>query len=295
MNAMLTRNDRNEMTGGGNPDRSMQTTPTDKWVGAIQDLIKIIEKSERRLGYFQNRLRQAEFIDRPKQRMVRAAADQRDEYADQLSDLRIQLQELEQLHGGSVTLRATTETDLRHIWRWMNEPEMRGLWREQPPTFPTFVSRWHRWLADGEMHPVSIERVTGELVGFLLIGRTAGRGEPHYATLEFIIIGEDYRHRGYGTTAVRQAVRFAFEQLDVDGFTTQVDLENEFALQCFEKSGLGYLNIDPTSDDPGLNLYVMGIYRNEWTREGKNEDVSAAEVQLTAKLLASLKELIAEA
>ncbi len=273
----------------------------DKWGVAIQNLVKIIERNERKLGYFQNRLKQAQFIDRPNQRMVRAAEGQRDSYSDQLSNLERQLRELERLHSGDVKLRTTEERDLRRIWRWINEPEVRTIWQARPATFHACENQWHRWLADEDMQPLSIDLATGELIGFLLMKYSPGRSKLRHATLEFIIIRPDYRHRGYGTDVVKRAVLFAFEQFRVDAFALQVELDNEHALQCFEKSGLGYIDIEPIStvdSDIEPNLYTMGIRFEDWEHPDAprvHEDEvmpTTPTAHLSAKLLAPLSDLM---
>ena len=49
----------------------------------IDKLRRIIERNEQKLTYFQNRLKQAEFIDLPNQRLIGTAAGQADSYTDQ--------------------------------------------------------------------------------------------------------------------------------------------------------------------------------------------------------------------
>ena len=64
-----------------------------KWEDAIQNLMRIIERSEQKLGYFQNRVKQAQFMDRPNQRMIRAAGAQVGAHSAQLEGLRSQLRQ----------------------------------------------------------------------------------------------------------------------------------------------------------------------------------------------------------
>ena len=295
MNANPKRMTPNAMRGGINVQRD-----SDHQV--IERLRKIIQKNEQKLAYFQNRLKQAQFMDRPNQRMLNAAGGQANSYADGLGALQSQLQELERLSGGGVKLRTTEKRDLRWIWRWTNQPALRAILRTEPMTFQTYVNHWHRWVADADTQPFSIDLATAELIGFILIQRTPRPSKPRRASLEFIIIRPDYRYRGYGAEALKQAIAFVFEQFGVDAFTVQIDLENEPAFRCFEKSGIRSIKIESGSyieNEMDLNLYDMGIRREDWGPPNStpvhDDDVASAQstTHLSAKLLAPLRGLMA--
>ena len=271
----------------------------------IDKLRRIIEKNEQKLTYFQNRLKQAEFIDLPNQRLIGTAAGQADSYTDQLAILRTQLRELERLYGGSLKLKTTEERDLRRIWGWTNEPALRDRLRTEFVAFQAYVDNWHRWLTDEDTHPFSIDLPSAELAGFMLI-RCTGK-DRKTATLEFIVIRPDCRYHGYGTEAVQQAIDLAFEHLGVDSFQLQVGIDNYGAFLCFERCGLEYIDQGRYG---GLECYHMEMQREVW--EGvksaesivENDDDETPEAwdpdaigdesnpYLTAKLLAPLKELV---
>ena len=271
----------------------------------IDKLRRIIEKNEQKLTYFQNRLKQSEFIDQPNQRLIGTAAGQADSYTDQLAVLQIQLRELERLYGGSVKLRTTEERDVRRIWGWTNEPNLRNRLRIDCVPFQTYVDNWHRWRADEETHPFSIDLPTGELIGFMLI-RCTGEAEKT-ATLEFIVIRPDCRYHGYGTEATQQAIDLAFEHLGVEAFELQVGVDNYAAFLCFERCGLEYIDQGRYGS---LECYRMEVCREVWegirsadsapeyddheTSPVPNPDAIGEESSpyLTAKLLAPLKALV---
>ena len=273
----------------------------------IDKLRRIIEKNEQKLTYFQNRLKQAEFIDLPNQRLIGTAAGQADSYTDQLAILRTQLRELERLYGGSVKLRTTEERDLRRTWGWTNEPALRDRLCTEFVPFQAYVDNWHRWLANQDTHPFSIDLPSAELGGFMLIKCT---GEDwRTATLAFIVIRPDCRYHGYGTEAVQQAIDVAFEHLGVDAFRLQVDVDNYGAFLCFERCGLECIDQRRYGK---LECYHMEMRREVWegiksdesiierddreTPEAWDPDVIGEESSpyLTAKLLAPLKELVSE-
>ena len=271
----------------------------------IEKLRQIIEKNEQKLTYFQNRLKQAEFIDQPNQRLIGTAAGQADSYTDQLVILQTQLRELEKLYGGSIKLRTTEERDLRRIWGWTNEPTLRNRLCTEFMPFQTYVDNWHRWLADKDTHPLSVDLPSGELVGFMLI-RCTGK-DWKVAALEFIVIRPDCRYHGYGTEAMQQAIDLAFEHLGVDTFGLQVGVDNYAAFFCFERCGLEYID---QGHYGSLECYRMEMRREIWddarsiesTPEHDNRETPPAQnpdpigegssPYLTAKLLAPLKELV---
>ena len=271
----------------------------------IEKLRRIIEKNEQKLTYFQNRLKQAEFIDLPNQRLIGTAAGQADSYTDQLAVLQIQLRELEKLYGEIVKLRTTEERDLRRIWGWTNEPTLRDRLRTEFIPFQVYVDNWRRWLADEDTHPFSIDLATGELAGFMLIKCTDG--DRKAAILEFIVIRPDSRYQGYGTEAMQQVIDLAFEHLGVDSFELQVGVDNYGAFLCFERCGLECIDQEVYGN---LECYRMEMHREVWEGvrsaelilEHDDREAPAAwnpdtiedgsSPYLTAKLLAPLKDLV---
>ena len=268
MNETQIREKRTETRDGVNVDPK-------KWEDAIQNLVRIIERSEQKLGYFENRVKQAQFMDRPNQRMIRAAGAQVGAHSAQLEGLRSQLRQLERLHGGGIHLRQIAENELRRIWGWINRPGIRNLLYTTQVSFETFLEDWHRWMENEQMHALAIEiRTTRILVGFALL---------HYdtdtVTLKFFIIRPDYRARGYGTDALLEAIRYAFEQLEAEHITLQVSPNNGPALICFENAGFQYLSYTDTTEQ----AYTMGIERSEWSGE-KVVDEEDVAPQLCAPL-----------
>ena len=237
--------------------------------------MRIIERSEQKLGYFQNRVKQAQFMDRPNQRMIRAAGAQVGAHSAQLEGLRSQLRQLERLHGGGIHLRQIAENELRRIWGWINRPGIRNLLYATQVSFETFLEDWYGWMENERMHALAIEiRTTRFLIGFALL-----HAGIDTVTLEFVIIRPDYRARGYGTDALLETVRYAFEQLEAEHITLQVSPENGPALICFENAGFRYLSYTDTTEQ----AYTMGVERSEWNGE-KVVDEEDVTPQLSAPL-----------
>ena len=252
-----------------------------KWADAIQNLLRIIERSEQKLGYFQNRVKQAQFMDRPNQRKIRTAGAQVGAYSAQLEGLRSELYRLERLYSGGVHLRQTTENELRQIWGWINRPAIRKYLYAARVSFENFLEDWYRWMSDKQTHPLAIElRTTRLLVGFILLQYEEGT-----VAIKFVVIRPDYRARGYGTETLVEAVHYAFEQLRAEHITLQVSTDNGPALICFENAGFRYLGYTETS----TQVYTMGIDRSEWEGD-KSIDEEPASPRLSAPLAAFFDE-----
>ena len=249
MNESQIKEERTETRDDANADLQ-------KWADAINNLLRIIERSERKLGYFQNRVKQAKFMDRPNQRKIRTAGAQVGVHAAQLDGLRNELRQLERLYSGGIHLRQTTENELRQIWGWINRPGIRNLLYTARVSFETFLEDWHRWLMEAEVHALAIEiRTTRLLIGFILL-----QGNEDAVTIRFVIIRPDYRARGYGTDALIETVRYVFERLGAEHLTLEVAPDNGPALTCFENAGFQYLSYTDTA----RQVYTMGIERSEW-------------------------------
>ncbi len=269
MNETQIREERTETNDDANADPQ-------KWEDAIQNLMRIIERSEQKLGYFQNRVKQAQFMDRPNQRMIRAAGAQVGAHSEQLESLRSQLYQLERLHGDGVHLRQIAENELRRIWGWINRPGIRNLLYASRASFEMFLEDWRRWMENEQMHALAIEiRTTRILIGFVLL-----QCDADTVTLKFVVIRPDYRARGYGTDALLETLNYVFERLEAEHITLQVSPDNGPALICFENAGFQYLSYADTAEQ----AYTMGIERSEWTGEKVVEDED-----LTPQLSAPLK------
>ncbi len=268
MNETQIREERSETRDDANAD-------LDKWADAINNLLRIIERSEQKLGYFQNRVKQAKFMDSPNQRKVRAAGSQIGAHSAQLEGLRSELRQLERLYSGGISLRQTTENELRQIWGWINRPGIRNLLYAERVSFETFLEDWHQWMADDRMHTLAIEiRTTRLLIGFILL-----QCDADMVTVKFVIIRPDYRARGYGTDTLIETIRYAFDGLGAKHVTLQVSPDNGPALICFENAGFQYLSYT----DATRQTYTMGIERSEWAGD-KAVDEKDVAPQLSAPL-----------
>lgn len=243
---------------------------------------QIIDRTEQKLKYFQNRLKQAEFIERPSRRRILTAEAQVEIHSAHLESLRSELHKFERLQSGGIRLRPTTQNELRRIWGWINLPGIWDILYTQKVSFKIFVEDWQRWAENVETHALSIEtRSTRLLLGFMLL-----RCNADVVAVEFVIIHPGYRARGYGTDALTEVVRYAFEELNAVHITLQVSSDNAAALTCFENAGFQYLGYT----DVNGPVYTMGVERSEWENDGTD---NPTDEQITSpRLHATLQEFL---
>lgn len=98
-----------------------------------------------------------------------------------------------------------------------------------------------------------------ELDGFNWLARDAWVG---------IGIGErDYQGRGYGTDAMRLALRFGFMELNLNRISLNVFEYNQRGIRCYEKAGFKLEGRERDSlerDGKRWDMLFMGILRSEW-------------------------------
>jgi RimJ/RimL family protein N-acetyltransferase len=233
----------------------------------MDKLSKMMQKDERMLNQFRSRLIQAQYIERPKLRLISTAGQHIGWHADQLTLLREQVREVERVYGGDVQLRRTEEPDVRRIWRWSNQLETRILLRHPVYSLQEWTANIHRWLADDDTYPFSIYKSNDEHIGFLML-RILGRPwEKRIGELNFVIIDDSYRELGYGTKAVKSVLTHAFEEISVDIVYLQAACDNHAAIRCFEKSGFKFIDIERDNiayDGERYDIFRMEITKEDW-------------------------------
>jgi RimJ/RimL family protein N-acetyltransferase len=86
-------------------------------------------------------------------------------------------------------------------------------------------------------------------------------------------IGEpEYWGRGYGTDAMRLALRYAFMELSLERVSLNVFLSNERAIRSYEKAGFRPEGIERQNthrDGKTEDVLYMGILRQEWLAQNE--------------------------
>ncbi len=118
-------------------------------------------------------------------------------------------------------------------------------------------------LRDSESIVFSITSAINKAIGYVSIkgiNRKEGRAEVGIA-----IIDKEYRGKGYGTEALKQAVDYAFNKLDLTSLGLTVFPSNKRAIQAYERvgfwrTGLTVAWLLPRGES--VDMLVMELSRN---------------------------------
>jgi RimJ/RimL family protein N-acetyltransferase len=173
------------------------------------------------------------------------------------------------LQGEKTRLRPLREDDLLHLVRWFNTPDVRHwLHASDRPDATLDGVRRHFWapVEEGRTAAWLMETSDGTPIGVLRLLDI----DPHHRRAELAVsIGETaYWDSGYGTDAIRQSLRYAFQDLGLRRVDLITDADNERGIRCYEKCGFvreGLLRERRLRFGEPIDMLVMGILREEWS------------------------------
>ncbi len=168
-----------------------------------------------------------------------------------------------------VQLRAFEPEDVDTIVRWVND-EMVTRYLSDALIYPVSKADEQKWLESisGTNHKekvFAIETLNRELIGSVglhninWIERKAEMG---------IMIGEkEFWNKGYGSDALHEVLRIAFEKMNLNRVYLRVYENNSRAIRVYEKCGFqkeGVLRQDHYRGHQYYDTLVMGILRSEY-------------------------------
>ena len=106
-----------------------------------------------------------------------------------------------------------------------------------------WIEDFNCWTGEPDAFPFAICKPNGDLIGFLILRRHRHPGNKCVGQLDYVIIGEEYREYGYGSEAVRAAVCFARDELDMNEVSLWTVTGNSAAMRCFEKCGFRFIDV----------------------------------------------------
>ncbi len=152
--------------------------------------------------------------------------------------------------------------------RWFNDPDVR-YWLSMSDEPEMTMESEREWYEEMRGDPARLiwcmEAGEGGLIGNLGlhdIDEVHGR-----ATLGICIGEKDCWGQGHGSDAVRQVLRYAFEDLGLRRVDLQVDEDNARGIRCYEKCGFtreGLLRAHRVRRGQPVNAVVMAILRDEF-------------------------------
>ena len=174
------------------------------------------------------------------------------------------------LLGEKVRLNAFEKDDLPTMRRWYEDSQFARLF-DASPAVPRNLSRLETWLEDETKTPDVLlfairSRHDDRLVGLLTID---GIIWAHQVAWLSIGIGEaEARGKGYGYDAMRLALNFAFNELNLHRIQLTVFSYNAAALALYNKLGFtheGTYRQFLQRDGQRHDMLLYGLLRDEWT------------------------------
>jgi RimJ/RimL family protein N-acetyltransferase len=169
-------------------------------------------------------------------------------------------------HGRLLRLAAPRQEDTAALARWSHDAGYQravdtDYARPRPP---------QAFEGQGSDSPNAIEFRLRTLEGDVLIGFVALHSIEwnNHAGVLSIGIGEaEYRGKGYGSDALRLALRYAFDELNLERVGLDVISNNEAAIRAYERIGFrreGAMRHAVLRDGVWHDRLIMGILRHEW-------------------------------
>jgi RimJ/RimL family protein N-acetyltransferase len=160
------------------------------------------------------------------------------------------------------------EGDLSLFVRWFNDPDVR-YWLSMSDASELTMESEREWYEEMRADPAQviwcIETEKGQPIGNLglhSIDEAQGR-----ATLGIAIGEKAFWSRGYGTEAIRQVLRYAFDEMGLRRIALGTDEDNARGIRCYEKCGFvreGLLRAYRLRRGQPVDSVAMSILREEF-------------------------------
>ena len=170
------------------------------------------------------------------------------------------------LEGELVRLRPMQPGDLPKFVEWLADPEVRR-WLanvQQPPTMQDEMDWYESTRENPDNVLWSIETLDGQLVGTIELRVTQA---SRRAELGIAIQDKAQWNKGYGTDAVKLAVEYGFDDLELNRVELTTDAENARGRRCYEKCGFvqeGLLRQHRFVEGRFGDTRMMSVLREEW-------------------------------
>ena len=161
-------------------------------------------------------------------------------------------------------------TDLDRYLEWVNDEEVMRYVAAM--AFPISRGQEEEFVREATTHtrPPEIAYAIETLeerrhIGSLGLHRIGGLA--HSTELGIMIGDKAYWDRGYGTDTIRTALRFAFQELNLNRVALSVDADNGRGIACYRKCGFveeGRLRQDRYRDGQYRDTILMAVLRHEF-------------------------------
>lgn len=170
------------------------------------------------------------------------------------------------LSGRLVNLRPLSKSDVPHLTRWINDPEVRIFVLGHFPMTEMQEEEWVSKLGKDERNIVFlIETKEGVPIGVMGIHEI--RWIDRTATTGAMIGEKEYWGKGFGTDAKMTLLKYAFDTLNLHKIRSRVYDFNErsarYSLRCGYKEE-GRLKKDVFKLGRYCDLILLAVFRDDW-------------------------------
>lgn len=173
------------------------------------------------------------------------------------------------LTGEKIKLTALTEHDLQAVTAWHQDLEfLRHLDAipAKPRTHKSIVKLFEDMMDSDKNVVFAIRRLENDnLLGFISL--EAILWNHRVAWLAMGIGNKEHRGQGFGQEAIRLAVAFAFQELNLHRVQLSVFEYNEPGIRAYEKMGFtreGSYREFMERDGKRYDMHIYGLLRHEW-------------------------------
>ena len=175
------------------------------------------------------------------------------------------------MYGKSVVLREMRWEDLPDVRAWMTDAattDMLGDRFNRPQTWEQ-TENYLREIVDGSAAGAHFAIAEPEKLRYLGEVSLVGVDNISRKARLIVVLKPECTGKGYGTEAVRLALKFAFDYLNLERVALSVQANNPRAIRAYEKAGFvreGVLRRDAYRNGKYIDIVQMGILREEFRK-----------------------------
>jgi RimJ/RimL family protein N-acetyltransferase len=173
------------------------------------------------------------------------------------------------IEGELVRLRPLEPADAERYVRWLNDPEVTRTLTVRYPLGSeperAIIERMAKHAGYRDVNFAIEIRETGEHIGTVGVGDSYR--ESRWGTLGIVIGAKEHWGRGYGEDALREMLRFAFWEMNLDTVRLEVYASNARARDLYERVGFvveGRKRAAVLRGGEQIDVDVMSVTREEF-------------------------------
>lgn len=174
------------------------------------------------------------------------------------------------LTGKSIFLRAFEKDDLRHLYNWINDPDVTRymFMGDRPAVMERLLEAWEAEVKrQTDIVFAIVHKKTKKVIGST--GLYSINSISRHAEFRVIIGETAYRGKGIGTEVTKLIINYAFDKLNLNKVWLGGNADNIGAIKSYEKSGFvkeGVLRQEIYRNGRYYDAVRMSILREEFKK-----------------------------